>query len=326
MIFSIALPKLWPVFSLSPSLRKWVKPMLFLSLGLHAFILLAPLPHSETATPKKEQKKSEPHVKIAAIPSSQKLASPKPSVTKHVIASLPKVLNSKRPAIVLPRKSQPHSASASVAKLTPSPKTTPQTPQSPAAITPSATVPSTDGTSYDPANPMSDFPQFPGAVAGCLGLPSCFATGKPLAEVSQFFEQQLPAKKFAVQPVTNEVDRKVYQISKGGVTQFLSVIFDGTAANYVLAEQPLSMKDLQTTVQVPPDFTANVLAQFSPSGTDPGAQAPAVSPELFADPTAFFSEVGGVDAQGFDVAPTARTEIDSLKVVAGQTPQQVDSA
>lgn len=327
MICSITLPKLLPALSLPASVRKWVKPMLLISLGLHTFALLTPLPPSETAKPKKETpKQSEPHIKIAAIPTSRKLPPAKPVVVKSAVASLPKVLNITRPAIVLPRKAQPLSVASSAAKPVPPAATKSQTSQPPAASAPTAAAPSTDGAIYDPANPMSDFPQFPGAVAGCLSLPSCFATGKPLTEVSRFFDQQLPAQKFVIQPVTNEADRKVYQISKGGVTQFLSVIFDGTAANYVLAEQPLSMKDLQTTVQVPPDFTANVLTQFSPIGTDPGAQALAVSPDLFADPTAFFSEVGGVDAQGFDVAPTARPEIDSLKVVAGQTLQQVDSA
>jgi hypothetical protein len=44
MIRSLELPKLPKIFNIPPSIQKYLKPMLMASVGLHIFVLLAPLP------------------------------------------------------------------------------------------------------------------------------------------------------------------------------------------------------------------------------------------------------------------------------------------
>ncbi|MCY7277585.1 MAG: hypothetical protein LH702_28575, partial [Phormidesmis sp. CAN_BIN44] len=179
----------------------------------------------------------------------------------------------------------------------------------------------------DPNNPLTTFPHFPGAQPGCLGVPSCYSTGKALAIVSGYFEKELPNKKYTVQPSPLESDRKVYEISKDGTKLFLSLIFDGNSTLYVLADAPRSLADLQKTVQISPEFTNNILSQLSQSvsGSELASNLDP-TPNKFADPNAFFTSLGGADAEGFEVSAEANSEVESLKLVSGQAPQQLFSS
>jgi hypothetical protein len=171
---------------------------------------------------------------------------------------------------------------------------------------------------------MSGFPHYPGALPGCLGVQSCYETGKPLEAVVQHFTQQLPLKKFGFDPAVNEPDRKVYKISKGGASQFLSILFDGKNAVYTLQEKPIKLSDLQQGVQIPADFSETILAQLpTPSTADAGAESADVLPEFFTDPSAFYTKLGGADKDGSEMAPETNPEMDSAKLVKGQAPQQL---
>lgn len=173
---------------------------------------------------------------------------------------------------------------------------------------------------------MSDFPHYPGAASGCLGLQSCFTASGSFAEVTQFFDKELPAKKFTVQQPTIESDRKVYQISKGGESQYLTVLADGATTEYVLASEPQTQASLRNAVQIPSDFTEKILSKLpTDSGGDAGATGD-VTPDQFTNPTDFFTSLGGADDKGFEVNPERKGEIDSMKRVASQTPDQVYSS
>jgi hypothetical protein len=180
-----------------------------------------------------------------------------------------------------------------------------------------------DEQNSDLNNPMNDFPHYPGAVPGCMGVPSCYETGRPMDVVSQYFQQQLPLKKYALAPVVNDADRKVFQISKGGSQQFLNIFSERTTAFYLLAPQAMKRSDLQDTVQIPPDFSENILAQL-PSGAN--GESTDASPDLFASPNDFFSKLGGDAADGSVMNPEVNSEIDSMKLVPGQAPQQLLSS
>jgi hypothetical protein len=314
MIRSLNLPKVFSGISIPAPVQKYIKPMLLASIGLHALVLLAPLP-SEPLKPKVAQQKQKT-VKLTSLPSIRK-ATPSLSKPRPVAKTLPQTR-----AVTLPQKGltipRPVRKKAVVAAL---PHKSKPTAAQPPQKTPAQT-PSPDNTS--PNNgPMSDFPIFPGATPGCLGLPSCYSASSSLAEVSQFFEKELPAKKYTVQPSASEPERKVYQVSKGGESQYLTLLVDGATIQYVLGSQPQTQKDLRNAVQIPEDFNTNIMSKVgSDSGGDSGSTSD-VTPEQFATPTDFFTSLGGVGSDGFDVNPELKPEVSSLKRVPSQTPQQI---
>jgi hypothetical protein len=307
MIRSLSLPKL-PRFltfkGLPEPFNQLVRPLVLLSIGLHAALLLTPIP-SPPAKLKPEQPKT---VKVTVLPpiksnkslvknrfSAKSLFKPHPSplVQKGLVIQRP----TKKILTQVPD------------RATPKPQTVPSVKPAPP-----------DEPSSDPNNPMSDFPHFPGAVPGCMGVQSCYETGKSIDVASQHFQQQLPLKKYSITPVVSDADRKVFQISKGGAQQFLSILSEGKTAMYVLAEKALTLADLQQTVQIPSDFSENILAQL-PAGAD--GESTDTSPDLFASPTNFFSELGGTAADKSEMNPVQNTEIDSMKLVRGQAPPQM---
>jgi len=302
-----SMPQFSPLNNLPASMKALVRPMLFASVGLHALLLFVPLP-GEKQESKPPQEKT---VKVTQLPPTSKITGAKPTV-KPSLASK---------SLVVPRRLISRSQSA----IPPIPSQA--RPVSQAAPASQATQPESEAQSSsaaDPSSPLATFPHFPGAQPGCLGVPSCYSTGKDLAIVSGYFEKELPNKKYKVQPSPPESDRKVYEISKDGARLFLSLIFDGNSTLYVLADAPRSLADLQKTVQIPPEFTNNILSQLSQSvsgselvsNLDP-------TPNNFADPNAFFTSLGGSDREGFEVSAETNPEVESLKLVSGQAPQQL---
>jgi hypothetical protein len=319
MIRSLTFPK-FPKFltfkGLPEPFNQLMRPLVLVSVGLHAALLLAPIP-SPPVKPKPAQPKT---VKITTLPplkskrlvtnklklSSKTLLKPRlaPVVHKGLVIHRPtkKVLNkvAKAPNQKTPK---PQNASQPVPPVKPSPP---------------------EESRSDPNNPMNDFPHYPGESEGCLNVSGCFETHKPIDVVSKYFQEQLPLKKFTVTPVVNnEADRKVYQISKGGAQQFLNILVpDGKTAVYVLAEKAMTVGDLQNAVQIPPDFSENVMASL-PDGTAVESADP------FTTPTDFFSNPGGVETdgpnKGMDINPEQNPEIDSMKLVPAQTPQKLFS-
>jgi hypothetical protein len=318
MIRSLKLPKAFSAITVPPAVQKYFRPMLLASVLLHAFVLMAPLP-SQTVKPIAVEKKQKT-VKLASLPTLRKstVSVAKPRAVARTLPQTRAILPQRgltvpRPlqkrAAVAPAKSKPPVAQ-------PSTRPSPQAAANSAASNSNASPQGGDG-------PMSDFPHYPGAAAGCLGLPSCFSASSPFADIAQYFEKELPLKKYTIQPSISEADRKVYQVSKGGASQYLTVLADGTTTEYVLAAEPQTQGSLRNSVQIPADFTTSILAQLpTNSGSEAGATGD-VTPEMFSSPEKFFESLGGVGADGFDVSPKQSPEIDSIKVVSSQTPQQV---
>jgi hypothetical protein len=312
MIRSFSLPKL-PKFltfkGLPEPFNQLARPLVLVSVGLHAALLLTPIP-SPPVKPKPVQPKT---IKVTALPpiKSKNLVKNKFSAK----ASLkPRLSTAVQKGLVIQRPTK--KVTQALNQKTPKPENAPQT-------VPSVKPAPVDEASSDPSNPMNDFPHYPGAIPGCLGVQSCYETGKLMDVVSQHFQQQLPLKKYALAAVINDADRKVFQVSKGGVQQYLNILSEGKTAVYVLAEKALTLADLQTAIQIPSDFSENILAQL-PTGAD--GQSTDTSPDLFSSPTDFFSKLGGDAPDGSVMNPETNSEIDSMKLVPGQTPQQLLSS
>ncbi len=304
------MPQFSPLNNLPAPVRALVRPMLFASVGLHALFLFVPFPGAN----KESKPPQEKTVKVTQLPSTSKIIGAKP-IVKPSLA--PK-------SLVIPNRpiARPQSAIPPIpSQIKPVPKAEPasQKAQPESQAQPSSAV--------DSNNPLNSFPHFPGAQPGCLGVPSCYSTGKDLSTVSGYFEKELPSKKYAIQPSPPESDRRVYEISKDGTKQFLSLIFDGNSTLYVLADAPRTLADLQKTVQIPPEFTNNILSQLSQSvsGSELASDLNP-TPDNFADPNLFFTSLGGADASGFEVAAETNPEVETLKLVRGKTPTQLFSS
>jgi hypothetical protein len=91
----------------------------------------------------------------------------------------------------------------------------------------------------------------------------------------------------------------------------------------VLAEKAITIADLQKAVQIPSDFSENVLAQLPSGANGESTDAP---PDLFVDPNAFFTKVGGrvSETDATEMNPVQNGEIDStMKLVRGQIPSEL---
>lgn len=321
--------------NLSDSLRVFVRPMLFISLGLHGLLLLIPTADSHKATAPKAEKtvkitQLSPTTKPSTIKQTAKKPAPKPLAVAPKAVRLPiaRSVSSQPiiPAIAKPKPLEPIQATpAPAAVASPTPTTS-----SPTSAPTETTVPAgTEALAPTSTNPLEDFPHFPGAKAGCLDISSCFQTGNPLAKVAVYFEQQLPAKQYEQRLEIDETSRKVYQFSRSGLTQYLSLIeIEGSGTVYVLADAPRTLDELKKAVEVPAEL-GNVLAQLVPETGAAGvngedfADSINATPEDFTQPESFYESLGGVDAEGFEITPTLNSEIyGDLKVVRGQSLEQ----
>lgn len=229
----------------------YVRPLWLLSLGLHVGAFLIPVGTKEPPKPPVAAKS----VKVTRIAVPNK---PKPKQVKKLRLSVsprPKpIVRAAVPAILSTR--------PKVKTLTPSPI--------PTVIPSLAPQEETD-------NSGLDLPLYPGAVEGCNG--ACLATPDALDKVAAFFDKELPTKKWKRERTENTVARQVFRISKGNVTQYLSIIATdnpkGTA--YVAADQPKTQADLKSSVAVPQEV-AEILSNVNAQDVDASATA---QPALF---------------------------------------------
>jgi hypothetical protein len=304
MARTLSLPKFlkFKPIRLPAALRPFIKPMLLASLGIHAVVLLTPLP-----TPPVKVASPQPKtVKVSALP----------------MLKIPKRINRVRPIRKPPRAVLPPKGLI-VPKLIKKAPVAPPESKNPQALPTVKPTNTAEKAAANGGDPMNDFPHYPNAEPGCLGIASCYNTAQPLATVVQYFEKQLPLKKFSLKPTVTEAKRKVFQIDKGGSTQFLNILWTGESAVYVLAPSALDLNALKNAAQVPADFTQTILGQL-PGGSE--ANQTSVTPDQLTNPQAFYTELGGQDAQGFDINPVENPEIDSIKLVPGQTPDQLFSS
>jgi hypothetical protein len=310
------LPKFLTLKGIPEPFNQLMRPLVLVSMGLHAALLLAPIP-SPQAKPKPEAKPKT--VKITALPPIKSKSLAKTKLSAKALLRKPRL----SPVVVVHKGLVIKRASKkTISKVAQAPnQKTPKAKDSPPPVPP--VQPNTGGAaSPDSSNPWSDFPHYPKAGPGCLGLQSCFESADALDVIVQHFEKQLPLKKYEAKREINEKERVVFQVSKGGTTQYLNILSEGSATVYVLAENPKTRADLQQAVQIPPDFSDQILAQL-PTGKDGESTDP--SPDQFASANDFFSDLGGDAPDGSVMAPKTNPEIDSMKLVSGQTPQQLFS-
>ncbi|XGV99487.1 MAG: hypothetical protein ACAF41_11190 [Leptolyngbya sp. BL-A-14] len=242
------------------------------SLGLHGFLLLLPIAPDHKTPPVKPTEKS---VRITQL---SKLSKPAPR-------QLPKVLRPQKPKLARPSQAKPVSPPAPPSK------------------------PSQESKPDSTANPWQDFPKYPGGVPGCFNLTACVQSSDDIKLVSTFFNTELKAKKYEAALTKDEPDRKIYQVSRNNLTQYLNLfIFKGTTL-YVLSPKELTLAELTKAKAVPPEIDA-IFA---------GVDAQEVAADSFTQPELFYT--GGqlrsdiIDARfvkNLDASTTAETFFDAF--------------
>jgi hypothetical protein len=294
------LPKFLTFKDLPEPFNHLAKPLVLVSVGLHAALLFAPMPSPPSKTKPVEPKPKT--VKITTLPPLKSKSLPQTKLSSKTLGK-PLASSSRNNQLVIQN---------------PKKKAQTQVPNQKPQATPSKPDPVEEASS-DPNNPMNDFPLYPGAIPNCYGFTTCFQTDKPLDLVSQFFQQELPKRKFALTPDAVESDRKVFKFSKGGSQQFLNIFSEGQTSFYLLASEAMKRSDIQNAVQVPPSFNA-IMANLPPAADGESTDA---SPDQFASPTDFFSELGGEAPDKTTMNPKQKENIDTVKLVRGQTPEQL---
>jgi hypothetical protein len=277
---------------LPANLQFWIRPMLIISVVLHGLVLATPMKEEKKAV---EPAKKEPEkVKITQLPTKSSTPAPKiapvtpPKASSVVVPPKPAPVVPPKPAAIPPIVAQPKppqpvipppippqviprpqpipSPSPVAAQPIPSPSPVAAQPipsPSPVAAQPSpspvAAQPSPPPPPPSTQDPFADFPVYPNAVAGSLGLAPGEAdkaarnTTTDLATVVAYYDKELASKKFESKPTTAESTLKVFQVSKGGVSQYLHLIGKDASTVIVLAPQPLDLKSLADVAVEPPE-------------------------------------------------------------------------
>lgn len=288
MMKSLSLPS-------TPLVQTLFRPMLFAALGLHALFFFVPFPSEE----KKPPENKEAPVKITQLPTTKSAAQSQKTIPKATKPTLPRI---NRP-----------STSPTILK-TPSPqRVNTATAEAP---TPAAARGSTLNRSADnAANPFQDFPHFQNSTPDCFGKglgENCRIASADLASVASFYQTEPAKKGFTVQSAEETTGTKIFQVSKGGKTLYLSLFTDDSTTVVLLSEQKIAdLTTLKGSVTVPEDHYVVLSTAFQEN--DRGATATDATPEQFEQPSFFFSKIVGADAalqglqselrQGIDGSP-----------------------
>lgn len=86
---------------------------------------------------------------------------------------------------------------------------------------------------------FANFPQFKSSTGDCFGLglgDNCrVVENGAIAEVTNYFRKELPAKQFKAELVTDEPTRKVFKVSKDNKTLFLNILQSKQNVVYLLS-------------------------------------------------------------------------------------------
>jgi len=228
----------------SRSLPAWVRPMLAVSIGIHALFILVPLP-GDRKKQAEEVKPEEETVKITQLaPTQPPGAKPSPKAA------------TKTP----PRASTPATPPSQTRRVTPPPATAPRresrvsTQNSPASTVtqPSESNAGTSAGAPSTSDPFSDFPRYPNAKPGSNGLfkipaleQNSLYTSDPQGDVAKFYEEAASKAGFMISLNTDRGDAKVYEVSKAGITNYLHLIISQSDTVIIMAGQVLNLKDLE---------------------------------------------------------------------------------
>jgi hypothetical protein len=208
--------------------QSYFRPLWWVSLGLHLLLLRIPLPVKQ---PPPKIVKSVKITKLTPVSKAKSEVSPKPT-----LALKPKPIPQTVSAVPVqvPRRM----ANTKLSQPQPTPQSTLQpTP------TPEQKIPP----NRRDKKVLKDFPQYPDAITGCDEY--CFQTQASLEEVATYFEKKLSDQQWKLKLLPNkDTDRKIYQVEKGGLTQFLSILMaQPTGTIYVLADQERNLEDIKQT-------------------------------------------------------------------------------
>lgn len=307
-------------FMLPPQSPKVIRPIslgiLAISLGVHGLILF--LPYGDQSNKAETPPPQKVRISVISPPPQKNSASPKPSSPS---SSLPVSLTNPVPSP--PNISLPSSPS-------PQPRTTPisqpfpqesQPIDSSSVSTPEA-IPDTS-----PIASFDDFPKYPNAQPGSFDLlpadqnQASQQTIDDLVEVSLYFEQFLPISKYQFQLVTQETQRKVYQVSKGGLVKYLTLIFQPNRGTIILlANMPIDSTSLNTAAIAEQSQIAfeQVLVELKSSGA-----SRIDIPEFYFDqPEAFYS-VSTQDPKSYDMQRPRSGFDGNFILILKQTPEQL---
>ncbi len=239
---------------------------------------------------------------LAISPKSIPTIKPSPSVS-------PQPKSSKAPVI----KPSPSISPKPLASVKPSPKVSPKAIVKPL---PSATPAAQKSPALN--TPFSDFPKYPNATTGAFDLKAiekvAQQTPDDLKQVSSFFDNELKGKSYQSNISTNTDNKKVYEVSKGGVTEYLTLIFEGGKGTIIVkSKKPLPDNLGNTEVA-----SAQENAFDAALGRVPFQQSDNADEKL-PDPKAFHDKYGQ-DEKGF-LEKQVKNGIDgSIRFIGGQNP------
>ncbi|UZQ55628.1 hypothetical protein OOK60_06035 [Trichothermofontia sichuanensis B231] len=282
-------PRFWK--NLPAPVRVLIRPMLFLSLGLHALLLLLPLPGEREPEPEPEPEllPAEQAIKVVPAPNlaAGKPLTPKPTspspVAKPTRPAAPPRSSPTTPPIVA---SQPPPPVSNQPTPSASPRPSePEAPSSPPAIDLNAPSPEPIPPAAAPTGAFDDFPKPEGTVAGCLGLNQCQqAEGVRLTRLVQDLQTMLERQGYAVTAVDldNDQGRRVFEVTKGEEKRYLNLFSTPEGTVYLLAEQILTLAEVEAMAASRQALVTLVqgLSNQQARGQD------------FTQPNAFFTEMG----------------------------------
>ncbi len=326
------------------SWRSLLQPAILISFGLHGLLLLMPMGgvHQQSAPPIPKEEK----VKLTELPTEEVTTSPSVSIPSPTgmsptpqlspSAKTPEVKSIANPAPTpspstskLPQlsispkpipstKPSPKVSSQPLASKTPTVKPSPKV--SPKAIVSKPVPSATPSSQKSPAlnTPFSDFPKYPNAAPGAFDLKAiekvAQQTPDNLKQVSSFFDSELKGKSYQSNVSTNTDNKKVYEVSKGGITEYLTLIFEGGKGT-IIAKSKKPLPDNLGNTEV---ASAQENAFDAALGRVPFQQNDSADEKL-PDPKAFHDKYGQ-DEKGF-LEKQVKNGIDgSIRFIDGQNP------
>jgi hypothetical protein len=278
---SAAIDKLHSIFApehLEGPAKLIYRPLFLAALGIHALLLFPGKPAE------KQPEKKEKPVTITQIATGKKQpVKPKTTQITPPKKTLPKVNipNPTSPVV----KEKPKAGEPEPPKDEKKPEETPKKPPEQQKAEPNP-QPVPDLTKMPPGGGASDadpFKDFELIYPGATPMGVAYQANVALPGVEGFFKGQ-SSKGFTIQEGASTAERKVLNVSKGGVNRFIGLFPDGTSTVYLIvgseAEIPESIDKLKQVKALPPDYD-NAFKEISASRGDAG-------PDAFIDPSAYY--------------------------------------
>ncbi|NJL91965.1 MAG: hypothetical protein HC916_20930 [Coleofasciculaceae cyanobacterium SM2_1_6] len=297
-----------------PSLR-----ILAISLGVHSLILFLPYGNR-------------PHKAASPQPQKVRISTISPAPQKNSVDSELSSYPPQSPTTPIPTPTAKNISSPVSSPVTPSslPRTTPISQPSPQElpIEDSLSVSTPEVVSDNPRiDSFDDFPKYPNTQPGSFDLLPADQnqvsqqTIDDLSKVSLYFEQSLPAYKYQFQLVIQEDQRKVYQVSKGGLVKYLTLIFQPNRGTIILlANVPINLSNLNTATiadQLQISFE-QVLVELK----NLGASRIDIPEFYFTQPEAFYSP-SVHDPNTYDIQKPRSGFDGNFILILKQTPEQL---